>query len=190
MCCTKYGEDGQSALILDKQKKKPEMKPGFRNKNEIINQTTMGERADNQFVLPSSSMNLGGDGNSRNHQGVNLSMSGSALGAPQNTKMFEQQDQLGRSNDGVSQQTFGMNERSFRSQRSRMSIGKESNFVNSTVTPPTPPTEDSSEKALEISPLSIYRQELTIRMKEKLLLLPGKDTRDFGTSSDRKQLLT
>ena len=51
MCCTKYGEDGQSALILDKSKKPENKKTNKRNNRDIVNHTT-DLASDNEFNFP------------------------------------------------------------------------------------------------------------------------------------------
>ena len=65
MCCTKYGEDGQSALILDKEKNRPTK--ANRKGKKMLNKTNTDEDQD-QFAFPADQMTK--DGKSRNHGGM------------------------------------------------------------------------------------------------------------------------
>lgn len=75
MCCTKYGEDGQSALILDKGK---QSKPENRNKNkkgkDIASHTFPMDQSNDEFSYPMESMRLNNESNnSRNQNNMGLS---------------------------------------------------------------------------------------------------------------------
>ena len=70
ICCTKYGEDGQSALILDKEKQTPQRRKGKKQKG-LMNQTS--EQQEIMF-----------DEKSRNYD---TDRDGDGVGVPQNTVM-------------------------------------------------------------------------------------------------------
>jgi hypothetical protein len=102
MCCTKYGEDGQSALILDKGKNKPENKHRSRKNKDISNQTySNGDINNDEFTFPTDKMRMA-DGSSRNHKS-DLSgdnSNNSLVGFPQNpmnTQMGDEESAVGRS---------------------------------------------------------------------------------------------
>ena len=66
MCCTKYGEDGQSALILDKGKNRPESKHRSRKNKDIANHTfNNDDNTTDEFTFPMDKMRMN-QGNSRN----------------------------------------------------------------------------------------------------------------------------
>jgi len=104
MCCTKYGEDGQSDLILDKSKK-PEKSRRGKNK-DIVNLTSESNKE--SLVLPIETM---GNSNSRNQNGIGQQSkeSPSLPYNPHNTQMGDTEDAgfVKAGDFSASVQTFG-----------------------------------------------------------------------------------
>ena len=184
ICCTKYGEDGQSALVLDKDKSSNQKKPQRRSKRDIQNFTNGQD--ENQI----GEINLEQKGMSRNHN-KNLDREGSnplPLN-PMNTQMNgEEGNYMGSSIDPSEQsvQTFGRSHWSYNSSQKLGKFGQtKSNTQLNTNNCTT--AEDSYDQTMEnvLHPLPEYRNEITRKMRQRLA-----GYKDFGISSDKKQLLT
>ena len=195
ICCTKYGEDGQSALILDKEKQTPQKRAKTNKKEKkMMNRTSDIYDEDDKLEFDENFK-----GKSRNQLLTDRSTDTGHNNVPQNTIMnwndSHRSYKMGGSEMGFGSQMDASSSVDFSAQSvqtlrkngaprfyaQKPNMNQENTYEDDRVN-----TEPSGDIDTSKHPYPEYRLALNKRLRQKL---KAGGHPEFSTSSDKKQLI-